>query len=77
VGFGYFDARSLQFITGGANPVLEWLRLPGDALFIIGGVLPLLYLAWLSVRYMRPVERAPEKSTEMLFTEIVERTEAR
>jgi nitric oxide reductase large subunit len=29
VSSGYFDARTLQFITGGANPVLEWLRLPG------------------------------------------------
>jgi nitric oxide reductase subunit B len=32
VSSGYFDARTLQFITGGANPVLEWLRLPGDVL---------------------------------------------
>ena len=27
VSSGYFDARTLQFITGGPNPVLEWLRL--------------------------------------------------
>ena len=32
VSSGYFEARTLQFITGGANPVLEWLRLPGDTL---------------------------------------------
>jgi hypothetical protein len=42
VSSGYFDARTLQFITGGANPVLEWLRLPGDVIFIVGGVLPIL-----------------------------------
>lgn len=74
---GYFDARTLQFITGGANPVLEWLRLPGDALFIIGGVLPLLYLSWCSIRYMAPRTPMAEESEEVLFTEIVERTEAK
>ena len=71
VSSGYFDARTLQFITGGANPVLESLRLPGDVLFIVGGVLPILYLCWLSVRYMVPVKPAEE---EILFTEVVERT---
>jgi nitric oxide reductase subunit B len=71
---GYFDARTLKFITGGANPVLEWLRLPGDAVFIVGGVLPLIYLSWLSIRYRRPA--APSKALdEVLFTEVVERTE--
>jgi nitric oxide reductase subunit B len=73
VSFGYFDARTLQFITGGANPVLEWLRLPGDVLFIVGGVLPLLYLSWLSIRYMVP-KVATEESKDVRFTEIVERT---
>jgi nitric oxide reductase subunit B len=71
VSSGYFDARTLQFITGGTNPVLEWLRLPGDVLFIVGGVLPILYLCWLSIRYMVPVKPAEE---EILFTEVVERT---
>ena len=74
---GYFDARTLQFITGGANPVLEWLRLPGDALFIIGGVLPLLYLSWRSIRYMVPRTPTAKETKEVLFMEIVERTEAK
>jgi nitric oxide reductase subunit B len=74
---GYFDARTLQFITGGANPVFEWLRLPGDALFIIGGVLPLLYLSWRSIRYMVPRTPTAEETKEVLFMEIVERTEAK
>lgn len=74
---GYFDARTLQFITGGANSVLEWFRLPGDALFIIGGVLPLLHLSWCSIRYMAPRTPEAEESEEVLFTEIVERTEAK
>jgi nitric oxide reductase subunit B len=44
VDVGYFDARSLKFISNPTNSVLEWLRLPGDVVFIGGGVLPLLWL---------------------------------
>ena len=71
---GYFEARTLQFITGGANPVLEWLRLPGDVLFIAGGVLPLLYLCWLSIRYRVPRAPTAEESKGALFTDVAERT---
>ena len=71
VSHGYFDARTLQFITGGANPVLEWLRFPGDAVFIVGGVLPIDYLCWLGVRCQKPVETT-EAVEEILFTEVVE-----
>jgi nitric oxide reductase subunit B len=74
VSSGYFEARTLHFITGGANPVLEWLRLPGDVLFIVGGVLPILYLCWLSIRYMVPAAKTAEAQQEILFTEIVEHT---
>jgi nitric oxide reductase subunit B len=74
VSSGYFDARTLQFITGGANPVLEWLRLPGDLVFIVGGVPPLLYLCWLSIRHMVPAAKPGEEEREILFTEVVERT---
>jgi nitric oxide reductase subunit B len=34
--------------------VLEWLRLPGDVLFIAGGVLPLIWLCLRAVRYPNP-----------------------
>ena len=74
VSSGYFEARTLQFITGGANPVLEWLRLPGDVLFIGGGVLPLLYLCWLSIRYRVATVATGEESKGALFTEVAERT---
>jgi len=53
--------------------VLEWLRLPGDVLFIVGGVLPILYLCWLSIRYMVPAVKPAEEEREILFTEVVER----
>lgn len=54
--------------------MLEWLRLPGDVIFIVGGVLPILYLCWLSIRYMVPAVKSTEEEREILFTEVVERT---
>src|SRR5579872_6289789 len=68
VSTGYYDARSLQYLTGGANPVLEWLRLPGDALFIVGGVLPVVYLCWLGV-WHGPGRGLAEVPQQLLFSE--------
>ena len=48
---GYFDARSLEYLSTNTNTLIEWLRLPGDVYFIVGGVLPLLYLCYLGVRH--------------------------
>ena len=42
VDLGYWYARSLAFINLPWVNVLEWTRLPGDALFIVGGALALL-----------------------------------
>jgi len=70
VSVGYFDARSLKFLTDHTNALLEWLRLPGDTLFILG-TLPVLYLSWLGVSHMKPRTRFEEPRGE-LFTEIVE-----
>jgi nitric oxide reductase subunit B len=74
VSHGYFEARSLAYLQGGTNALLEWLRLPGDAVFILGGVLPLIYLSWLSLRHMVPL--ISEKKAEVaLFTDISEMAE--
>jgi len=68
---GYFAARSLKYISNPTNSMLEWLRLPGDVLFIIGGVLPFLWICWLGVRYQ--VTRVTlEEPEDVLFTEISE-----
>ena len=48
---GYFAARQLEFITNPSNQLLEWMRLPGDVVFIVGGALPFLWICWLGVRY--------------------------
>jgi nitric oxide reductase subunit B len=69
VAYGYFDARSLKFLGQPTNALIEWLRFPGDVLFILGGTLPLLYLTWLGVRHRAaaPITVKPE---DVLFTEI-------
>ncbi len=48
---GYFEARTLGYIAQPGNAILEWLRLPGDVVFIVGGILPFLWITWLGVRY--------------------------
>jgi nitric oxide reductase subunit B len=68
---GYYEARTLEYITNPTNALIEWLRLPGDVVFIVGGVLPLLYICYLGVR--RTVPRITmEEPEDILFTEITE-----
>jgi nitric oxide reductase subunit B len=71
VNHGYFEARSLKFLTSGANAFLEWLRLPGDVVFIGGGVLPLLHICWMGIRHtVRPT--TAEAQDTVLFAEMSE-----
>jgi nitric oxide reductase subunit B len=65
------DVRPLESLSNRAYSLLEWLRLPGDTLFILGGTLPVLYLSWLGVRHMKPLTTL-EEPHDVLFTEIVE-----
>lgn len=68
---GYADARSLGYLQGDTNVFLEWLRLPGDVVFIAGGVLPLLWMTWLGVRHRAGRTRQPEDAElSLLFTEV-------
>lgn len=39
---GYWHARSVDYIHSGRALLFEWLRLPGDLVFILFGALPLL-----------------------------------
>jgi nitric oxide reductase subunit B len=74
VNTGYFDARQLKFIANPTNSLLEWLRLPGDVIFIVGGALPFLYIAWLGARYT--VQKLTREEPEHpLFTELTERVD--
>jgi nitric oxide reductase subunit B len=68
---GYFAARQLDFITNPSNQLIEWMRLPGDVVFIVGGALPFLWICWLGVRY-RVHNDVPTDNDDVLFTEITE-----
>jgi nitric oxide reductase subunit B len=70
VNVGYYDARSLRFITNGTNGLLEWLRLPGDVVFIVGGALPLLWMAFQGVRYRGRHHDVLSEADLQLFTEV-------
>ena len=66
---GYFEARELEFLTNDTNALIEWLRLPGDIVFIVGGALPALYIAYLGIRHT--VKRVTlDEPEDILFTEI-------
>ena len=65
---GYWEARELDFLTGPTNTLIEWLRLPGDIVFIAGGALPALYIAFLGIRYTVP--RVTRDEPDLLFTDI-------
>ena len=67
--YGYYDARSLKFLGNPTNRFIEWLRLPGDAVFIFGGALPVVYVCWLGIRHLRASQLA-EEGKEVLFTEV-------
>lgn len=66
---GYYEARSLGFITQPGNALIEWLRLPGDLIFIIGGVLPFVWVAWQAVRHFFNGPSSHEFPENPLYTE--------
>jgi nitric oxide reductase subunit B len=65
---GYFEARELEFLTNDTNRLIEWLRLPGDIIFIAGGAIPALYIAYLGVRYT--VKQVTYEEPDLLFTDV-------
>jgi nitric oxide reductase subunit B len=60
---GYWHARQPAFFARGDVRALEWLRLPGDALFILGGIVPLVYLALRMVKNRNRAEVVPPGET--------------
>ncbi|HMK30655.1 MAG TPA: hypothetical protein VK473_13295 [Terriglobales bacterium] len=42
ISVSYYDAWTLNYNGSRANSLLEWLRMPGDIVFIVGGTLPIL-----------------------------------
>lgn len=67
---GYWHARSPEFFARADVRVLEWLRLPGDIVFIAGGIVPLVYLAVrMVVNRKRPEEAPGDEDVEPLTCE--------
>jgi len=50
---GYWHARSPAFLDTKTTTLIEWLRLPADAIFIVFGVAPILIAATLTYLRMR------------------------
>ncbi|MFZ1176588.1 MAG: nitric-oxide reductase large subunit, partial [Mycobacterium sp.] len=73
---GYFEARSLGYITKPGNAVLEWLRLPGDVIMIVGGVLPFVWIAWTALRNFRSGSIVEELPQHPLYSESGTETQA-
>jgi nitric oxide reductase subunit B len=69
---GYWHARSIDFFRG--HTLIEWLRLPGDVLFI-AGVVPVVYLTFLAIRRPRqaPIVETADAAALMspLFREVL------
>lgn len=58
---GYWHARSLDYVSSARQHLIEWLRLPGDMVFIVFGAIPMVIASikgWMHVRLdpsrMRP-----------------------
>jgi len=69
ISVSYYDARTLNYIGSRANVILEWLRMPGDVVFIVGGALPMFYITFLGIRYLRK-DTTAEEPKDILFTDI-------
>lgn len=50
---GYWHARGPEFLNDRMTILIEWMRLPADAVFILLGVVPLLISAGLTYRFVR------------------------
>jgi nitric oxide reductase subunit B len=62
---GYWHAREPGFFAQPAVRFFEWLRMPGDLLFIVAGILPVVYLAVRMFRHRRRyASLQPEKPME-------------
>ncbi|SDL12843.1 nitric oxide reductase subunit B [Tessaracoccus oleiagri] len=74
VNTGYFEARTLGYIAQPGNAILEWMRMPGDVVFLVGGILPFVWICWLGIRHGLPAT-VTTMEPETLF--VVEHPQAR
>ncbi|MGD0914875.1 MAG: nitric-oxide reductase large subunit [Thermodesulfobacteriota bacterium] len=65
---GYWHARSPDFLNQRVTTLIEWIRLPADAIFILLGVIPLLIAAGSTYRFVRRSGRAAMTGTRSQIT---------
>jgi nitric oxide reductase subunit B len=58
---GYWHARGPEFLNDRITTLLEWIRLPADAIFILFGVIPLLIAAGFTYRFIRKGSSPPTR----------------
>ena len=60
---GYWHARSVAYTGSPLPKLLEWMRTPGDLVFIFAGALPLSWGLWLAYRdlWRRPVRHPGDR----------------
>ena len=56
---GYWHARGPEFLDQRISTIIEWARLPADAVFIILGVIPLFIAVVMTYGYIRRPEAKP------------------
>jgi len=66
---GYWHSRQIEFFLSPVVRVIEWLRLPGDVLFIVGGILPIVYLAVRMFKLRNRYEKLSPDAVTDDFTE--------
>ena len=60
---GYWHARSVTYLRRDVVRLVEWLRMPGDLVFIFLGVVPMVMAAGLTYWYIaRPGHRMVDAS---------------
>jgi nitric oxide reductase subunit B len=65
----YWHARRPEFFSQPLVQFFEWMRLPGDTLFLVGGILPVVYLA---LRMFANRNRLGEVPAETAVEELTE-----
>jgi nitric oxide reductase subunit B len=69
---GYWHAREPELFQSSLVRAIEWARLPGDLLFIVGGILPVVYLALRMFRQRGRYAWLPAETTTEEFTQFYE-----
>ena len=66
---GYWHARQPEFFSQPWPRIIEWLRMPGDLIFLFVGILPVVYLALRMFAARRRYARLPAETTTEEFTQ--------